>query len=521
MYRTILTRGYLCKSQRKGIITLIPKSNDVLHTTNYRPITLLCADYKILAKILSERMKLVLHKVIYQKQFCGIPGRSINQCNIELRDLLHYANKSNLDLAIINLDWYKAFDLVPVEFVFKVLHTLGFGDSFVSWIKILYTDIESAIDINNQLSEFFPVSRSVRQGCPLSMGLFILFQEPFYRAIVKSRIIRPLRLPDSTDLKIIGYADDSTIIVMNEVSLIELFNIISKFEKAMGSRLNKSKTKLYGIGNWQNRTQWPVEGLQIEHEYFHTLGISHSTNYQQCLEKNWGTIIEKLKIHSNILNNRKLTLHQRVTYANSCMMSKIWYVAHIYPLSEDFAKEINKIVFHYIWGGRYEPIKRNTVCKPKSEGGLGIINCLFKARTLFINTFLKCYTKSDYPNSLMNHYCYLRLNNIIPINYSIYNACHITTPYYEVAIVTARSIIHLPGFPSIPKDKIYRNMFSKEKSLAELQYPTFNWQKIWHNYQSLFILSYDKEIIYKYLHLCLATNKKLFNMNLITTGNCS
>ena len=122
----MLYTGSMGASQRKGIITLIPKSNDTLDINNYRPISLLCVDYKILAKILSERMKCVLHKVINSKQFCGVPGRSINQCNMELRDLIYYSNDSNLDLALLNLDWYKAFDLVPVDFVFNNLQTLGF-----------------------------------------------------------------------------------------------------------------------------------------------------------------------------------------------------------------------------------------------------------------------------------------------------------------------------------------------------------------------------------------------------------
>ena len=87
---------------------------------------------------------------------------------MELRDVIHYANETNIDLAILNLDWYKAFDLVPVDFVFKVLKQLGFGDTFISWLQILYSGIESSLDLNNILTEFFPIQRSVRQGCPLS-----------------------------------------------------------------------------------------------------------------------------------------------------------------------------------------------------------------------------------------------------------------------------------------------------------------------------------------------------------------
>ena len=121
------------------------------------------------------------------------------------------------------------------------------------------------------LTELFPIQRSVSQGCPLSMSLFILFQEPFYRAVVASRVIRPLTLPDSKELKILGYADDSTLLVRNDESLLEIGNLICKFEKAMSSKLNRSKTKLYGTGNWKSRELWPIDWCLIEKEHLYTL----------------------------------------------------------------------------------------------------------------------------------------------------------------------------------------------------------------------------------------------------------
>ena len=156
----------------------------------------------------------------------------------------------------MNIDWYKAFDLVSMDFILKALRRLGFGDSFVNWVSILYTDIESSVQINNILSDFFPVTRSVRQGCPLSMGLFIIYQEAFYRAMVKSRIIRPLRMPDRTENTLLGYADDSNILISSERALIEVNNIISLFEKATGAVLNRNnKTKIFVMGKWSGRDQ--------------------------------------------------------------------------------------------------------------------------------------------------------------------------------------------------------------------------------------------------------------------------
>ena len=85
---------------------------------------------------------------------------------MELRDITYYANDTDIELALVNLDWYKAFDLVSMEFTLKALHKLGFGDRFIHWISILYNNIESSVLINNILGDFFPVSRSVRHTRP-------------------------------------------------------------------------------------------------------------------------------------------------------------------------------------------------------------------------------------------------------------------------------------------------------------------------------------------------------------------
>ena len=113
-----------------------------------------------------------------------------------------------------------------------------------------------------------------------------------------------------------------------------------------------------------------------------------------------------------------------------------------------------------------KPIKRSTVFKPENEGGLSVINCLLKANTIMLSTFIKCYTHDEYKNALMFYYCYMRLNNILPSEYNIHNASPSTTPYYEEAIRAFRKTIHLPGFPNVPNEKIYTSMLSKEKPLG-------------------------------------------------------
>ena len=64
-------------------------------------------------------------------------------------------------------------------------------------------------------------------------------------------------------------------------------------------------------------------------------------------------------------------------------------------------------------------------------------------------------------------------------------------------------------------------MLPHEVSYADTHNPTFNWKRIWSNFSSILFNPYDKEIIYKHLHMCLATNHRLAQMNQITTSTCT
>ena len=216
-----------------------------------------------------------------------------------------------------------------------------------------------------------------------------------------------------------------------------------------------NKTNIFGHGKWNNRDQWPLSWLKVETQYFYTLGIYHCDSYAGSIDKNWSKCVSAISSHKLMLNNRKLTLFQRCTYTNACMLSKIWYVAHIYPFDKKYAKEINKIIFNYIWNGRYVPVRRTTVLRHKNEGGLAIIDCFIKSQVILLNSFLKCHINEDYHNPLMYYICYMRMHNILDMEYSIHNASLLTTPYYKIIYGLIQNVIHVPGFPMISNKNLY------------------------------------------------------------------
>ena len=121
----------------------------------------------------------------------------------------------------------------------------------------------------------------------------------------------------------------------------------------------------------------------------------------------------------------------------------------------------------------------------------------------------------------MYYYCFIRMQNIVHMEYSVHNASLSTTPYYEAVYSIIKKVIHMPGFPMIQNKNTYMSMLPKESTYSEENYPTFNWKRIWKNFSSIVFYPYEKEIVFKHLHLCLATNQRLAMLGRSTTGLCT
>ena len=171
------SKGYLSISQRRGLITLLPKKNKPRqYLKNSRPITLLNCDYKIAAKSITTRLRKVLPHLINNDQTSFLKGRFIGE-NIRLMNsVIDYA-KNRISLACYSslTSIQKGIRYSGMDFVEKTLSFYNFGESIKSWIKLLYTNITSCIQNNGWSSDFFQLGRGVQQGCPLSPYIPLYF----------------------------------------------------------------------------------------------------------------------------------------------------------------------------------------------------------------------------------------------------------------------------------------------------------------------------------------------------------
>ena len=177
---------------------------------NWRPVSLLNVDYKILTKALATRLQGMLKNIINPDQVGYLAGHSIDENIRTTADILTYCKSYNKSAYITPIDFEKAFDSVRLSVLVKCLKAFNFGDSFISWVKILYSNIESWVTNNGKSSNFFRLERGIRQGCCLSALLFIVVVELLAVGVRTENSIKGI-IVDKNEFKISQLADDTTL----------------------------------------------------------------------------------------------------------------------------------------------------------------------------------------------------------------------------------------------------------------------------------------------------------------------
>ena len=236
----------LSETQKIGTISLIYKKNDPLNLDNYRPITLLNVDTKIIAYVLANRIKEILPKIINSDQQGYVKNRYIGYNIRQIQDIIDYAENFNIEGAILFLDFSKAFDSLEWEFMYASLEKFGFKKSILRWIKTLYSNIKGCIINNGLVSPTLAINRGIRQGCPLSALAFVISVEILACRIRKDKNIKgfQIKLDGKThSLKISQLADDTTLFLTSKKEVTQALNVIEIFGSYSGLKLNRNKTE--------------------------------------------------------------------------------------------------------------------------------------------------------------------------------------------------------------------------------------------------------------------------------------
>jgi hypothetical protein len=223
-------------TMQTSVITLIYKKEDRDKSKHYRPILLLCADYKVIAKVMAKRIKKFMHKLVLDDQTGFDPGRNINQNIIvtflEVQDYICIKLKSRILRLAFLADVEKAFDSVCGDSLIEAsLRKLNFGDYFISWFLTLHKKSTAKLIINGFLSNSFDISSGLRQGCPWAPLLFLAATEPLACNIRLSQI--GLSLPHGLS-SYKGYADNTCCYLANLLHIRKLLQMFNDYKEVSG-----------------------------------------------------------------------------------------------------------------------------------------------------------------------------------------------------------------------------------------------------------------------------------------------
>jgi hypothetical protein len=245
------TSSWILPGFNSNIIALIPKTPDATSIDQFRPIAMANFKFKIISKIIADRLASIMPSIISEEQKGFIHDRNVKDCLCvasEAANLLH--NKSFGGNLALKIDITKAFDTLNWSFLLKVLKNFGFNDTFINWIHVILQSAFLFMSINGKSHGYFNCSRGVRQGDPLSPLLFCLAEDVLSRSISKLVSDGKLYLIKGTRNFMVPshsfYADDLMILCKGTLSglkaLKELF-----IAYALESRqvINTSKSTIY------------------------------------------------------------------------------------------------------------------------------------------------------------------------------------------------------------------------------------------------------------------------------------
>ncbi|TWW54318.1 Transposon TX1 uncharacterized 149 kDa protein ORF 2, partial [Takifugu flavidus] len=356
---------------------------------NWRPVSLLCLDYRILSKALASRLREAMEQVIHRDQTYCVPGRSIGDNVHLIRDVLEVSRSLDVDTGLISLDQEKAFDRVEHQFLWKVMERFGFSPGFIAMIRVLYCDIASMLKFNGSLCAPFRVRRGVRQGCALSGMLYALSLEPLLSRVRAN--VDGLFLP-SFYRKIVlsAYADDLIVVVRSQRDVDVLSNLTVLFNRLSAARVNWQKSEALAVGRWTNGLPVLPQDLAWRRDGLKYLGIFIGD--EETEKKNWLDTLEKVdgKIQKWKWLLPRMSYRGRTLVLNNLVASVLWHRLSCMEPPSGLLAQPQTRVLAFFWDGMHW-VQQGVLYLPREEGGQGLIHLASRTaafRIQFVQRFL-------------------------------------------------------------------------------------------------------------------------------------
>lgn len=515
VFNVIVQKGKMIVNQDLGIVFLIPKVTKPKKIDDFRPVTLLNCDIKILARAVAARLDALSEKLMHPMQVRRGGARNITAALCDIRDLINYYCISQKKSCVIGMDFKGAFNAIRHDFILKVLEKRGVDNNFLRVIAMFTNTAKSKIMLNGELTQSFAIGRSVRQGCPLSALLFSIAVCPLVSTL--SSVLEGTTFCRSS-LAISSFADDVIVTLRSKEEAEVYGKTLKEFTRISGLCLNEKKTQIMCFNGWEMCE--PVESFSVT-ERLKVLGVVFTKRPEEMYEANWPTIVNKLRGAVIDSFSRQLNLLQRVWFLNTFALSKLWYVAQIVPFPRKHAEEVRKIIYGFLWNGSIFKASYQLCCRPTLMGGLGLIDPGRKCDALLCGRWLDIALKDPEKPSLSGEWLGM-LGEMYPFHQPEKNV-KIPKDLYQYKrfwLIKNKGIEFVEGKKS--HKVIYEMLMNEEGyvSRMECKHPNVSWIAVYKNMANNCLNSSTFSQWFCAVNDILPTKQRLLTINKSETEKC-
>ncbi|XP_058758128.1 uncharacterized protein LOC131631355 [Vicia villosa] len=358
--RVWFERGSLPATNNDTNICLIPKCSNPSSMKDLRPIALCNVIYKIISKLLANRMKKCLAKTVSEEQSAFVEGRSIldnAMIAIEIIHSLKRKTKGNKAHLALKIDMSNAYDRVDWGFLRCMLSRMGFADKWIQWVMMCVTTVNYSILVNTEIVGPIQPGRGLRQGDPLSPYLFILISEGLSAlikgAVAKGDIHGVQICRGAPSVSHLLFADDCFLFCRASISEVtNIMEILKTYEAASGQEVNLNKSEVFFSRNLSIPAQEDIARIMGVRHVLGTgtylglpsmIGRSKKATFEFIKDRIWKRI--------NSWKGRSLSKAGKEVMIKSVLQSIPSYIMSIFIIPDGVINDIERMLNTFWWGG--------------------------------------------------------------------------------------------------------------------------------------------------------------------------
>lgn len=363
-------------------IALLPKVTGADRMSQFRPISLCSTVYKIIARILKNRLRRIIPEAVQLNQAGFVQGRLLCENVLLASELVAaFDRPGDTTRGCLKVDLSKAYDNVHWDFLDYVLQAMELPPLFRQWIKECVRTTSFSISINGELAGHFNGKKGLRQGDPISSLLFVLIMDVLSRLLDKGARNDTFRLHPSYQAPLVthlSFADDVLVFFDgSEDSLRGVLSIMEDFKRISGLSMNRQKTELLIDGGSNIRCRDLANNLGLAQGSLPVKYLGVPLSSRKLKKSDFQPLLDKVSTRFRSWTVKHLSYAGRLVLVKTVIYAIITFWASIFTLPLECVQVLERMCNGFLWKGdassaRGAKVSWISVCTPMSCGGLGL-----------------------------------------------------------------------------------------------------------------------------------------------------